>query len=167
MINETFDRANQLLRAFCLIGAKSGVSRDIVVSIPSNFSEIRPSMKASMYRPSAVLQAAVIFLVSVTSVFGQAAKDPRLAGAYSFDRGGWKYVHLEGTPEQIGYQHGYLLASEIADMLQVFKLEDEHLTKRDWQFYRDASKNMLWPHIDAEYQRELTAIAKGAQAKGV
>src|SRR5271154_6556474 len=124
-------------------------------------------MKVIQYRSTALGWAGVIFLVSVTSVFGQAAKDPRLAGAYSFDRGGWKYVHLEGTPEQIGYQHGYLLASEIADMLQVFKLEDEHLTKRDWQFYRDASKNMLWPHIDPEYQRELTAIAEGAQAKGV
>ena len=124
-------------------------------------------MKVIQYRSTALGWAGVIFLLSVTSVFGQAAKDPRLAGAYSFDRGGWKYVHLEGTPEQIGYQHGYLLASEIADMLQVFKLEDEHLTKRDWQFYRDASKNMLWPHIDPEYQRELTGIAEGAKAKGV
>jgi len=124
-------------------------------------------MKASKHYPSALFAATAIFLVSVTSVFGQAAKDPRLAGAYSFDRGGWKYVHLEGTPEQIGYQHGYLLASEIADTLAVFKLEDTHTTKRDWQFFRDASKNMLWSHIDHEYQVEMTAIAEGAKAKGV
>ena len=43
------------------------------------------------------------------------ANDPRLAGAYRFERGKWTYVHLQGTPDQIGYQHGYLLAPEIAD----------------------------------------------------
>lgn len=111
--------------------------------------------------------AVVAVVCFATTLFAQAAKDPRLAGSYTFDRGGWKYVHLEGTPEQVGYQHGYLLSAEIADMLKVLKLEDTHSTKRDWQFFRDASKNMLWPHIDAEYQTELTAIAEGAKAKGV
>ena len=86
---------------------------------------------------------------------------------YRFDRGGWKYVHLEGTPEQIGFQHGQLLAAEIMDLLNVIKLETQHDTKRDWNFYREASRKMLWPHIDAEYQQELTGIAKGAQSKGM
>jgi hypothetical protein len=115
--------------------------------------------------------AGVIALLSLFAAMnralGEDGKDPRLAGAYSFDRGGWKFVHLQGTPEQIGYQHGYLLAAEIADTLEVLKLEDTHSTKRDWQFFRDASKNMLWPHIDEEYRQELTAIAEGAKAKGV
>jgi hypothetical protein len=86
---------------------------------------------------------------------------------YRFERGGWKYVHLEGTPEQIGFQHGQLLAADIADLLNVTKLETQHDTKRDWNFYREASRKMLWPHIEAEYQQELTAIAKGAQSRGV
>src|SRR5271170_4516830 len=121
-------------------------------------------MKIARYFCAAVCAVA---LLSSVSLLAQTTKDPRLAGAYSFDRGGWKYVHLEGTPEQIGYQHGYLLAAEIADTLAVLKLEDTHSTKRDWQFFRDASKNMLWPHIDDEYQRELTGIAEGAKAMGV
>jgi hypothetical protein len=121
-------------------------------------------MKIASFCCAAVCAVA---LLTSASVPAQTAKDPRLARSYSFDRGGWKYVHLEGTPEQIGYQHGYLLAAEIADTLAVLKLEDTHSTKRDWQFFRDASKNMLWPHIDDEYQRELTGIAEGAKAKGV
>ena len=44
-----------------------------------------------------------------------AADNARLKGAYRFDRNGWVYVHLEGSPERIGYQHGYLLAREIED----------------------------------------------------
>ena len=36
--------------------------------------------------------------------------DPRLQKAYRFQQGGWTYVHLEGSPADIGFQHGYLLA---------------------------------------------------------
>ena len=123
-------------------------------------------MRVSQRYRISYLIVAVIFLVSKSALSAQ-AEDPRLSGSYTFDRAGWKYVHLEGTPEQLGYQHGYLLSAEIADTLQVLKLESTHSTKRDWQFFRDASKSMLWPHIDAEYQIELTAIAEGAKAKGV
>lgn len=85
---------------------------------------------------------------------------------YRFDRGGWKFVHLEGTPAEIGYQHGQLLSAEIGDLLSVIKVETRHDTKRDWNFYREAGRKMFWPHIDAEYQQELEGIAKGAQSKG-
>jgi hypothetical protein len=96
-----------------------------------------------------------------------AHKDARLVGSYTFQRGGWTYVHLQGSPSQIGFQHGYILGPQIADALKVFQVEDEHDTKRDWQFYRDAAKNMFWPHIDTEYRAELQGIADGAQARGV
>ena len=86
---------------------------------------------------------------------------------YRFERGGWTYVHLEGTPAEIGYQHGRLLSAEIADLVQVLKLESQHSTKREWSFYREASRKMLWPHIEAEYQQELEGIAKGVQSRGV
>jgi len=94
-------------------------------------------------------------------------QDPRLKGAYTFQQNGWTYVHLEGAPEHIGYQHGYLLATQIADLLNVYHVETLHDTNREWSFYRDAAKNMLWPHIDAEYRAELSGIAEGAAARGV
>src|SRR5271170_1741391 len=116
---------------------------------------------------SAFHHAVVLALLAASTVFAQTAQDSRLAGAYTFHRAGWTFIHLEGAPEQIGFQHGYLLSAEIADTLNVLKLESTHPTGRDWQFFRDASKNMLWPHIDPEYQEELSAIAEGAKAKGV
>ena len=48
----------------------------------------------------------------------------------------------------------------------VIKLETLHDTKRDWDFYREAGRKMLWPHIDAEYQQELEGIAKGVAVQG-
>ncbi len=86
---------------------------------------------------------------------------------YRYERGGWTYLHLQGTPAEIGYQHGYLLAAEIEDTYQVLKLENTHSTRRNWAFFRQASQKMLWPHIDPEYQQELEGIAKGVQAKGI
>ena len=98
---------------------------------------------------------------------GAASSDPRLQNSYRFQKGGWTYVHLEGSPSEIGFQHGYLLAPEIADALEAIKLFDTHQTQRDWEFFRKTAREMLWPHIDAEYQQELQGIADGVKAHGV
>jgi len=79
----------------------------------------------------------------------------------------WTVVRLSGSPKQIGYQHGYLLAPEIADLQKVFLLELTHDTGKDWNFFREAGKNVWWPHIDQEYRDEMQAIADGANARGV
>ena len=86
---------------------------------------------------------------------------------YRFERGGWTYVHLEGAPSQIGFEHGSLLSAEIEDMVRVIRLESTHDTKRSWEFFRESGRKMLWPHIDAEYRQELEGIARGVQSKGV
>jgi len=85
---------------------------------------------------------------------------------YRFERGGWIYLHLEGTPYDIGYQHGYLLAPEIGDAFATVRLEMTHNTGRDWDFFRRAARTMLWHKIDNEYQFELKGIVDGLHAKG-
>ena len=87
-----------------------------------------------------------------------AQSDARLQKAYRFQQGGWTYVHLEGAPSDMGFQHGYLLAPEIADALEAIKLFDTHQTQKDWEFFRTTARQQLWPHIDAEYQQELQKI---------
>jgi hypothetical protein len=94
------------------------------------------------------------------------SKTQSLTG-YRFERGGWTYLHLEGTPAEIGFEHGQLLASEIADLVRVEQIETNHSTGRDWPFYREAARTQLWPRIDEEYRQELKGIAKGVQSKGV
>jgi len=85
---------------------------------------------------------------------------------YRFNNAGWIYVHLEGAPHDLGYENGYLLATEISDAFAVIKLEAEHNTGRDWDFFRRAARQMLWPKIDPEYQQELWGIVDGLQAQG-
>jgi hypothetical protein len=80
---------------------------------------------------------------------------------------GWVFVHLEGTPFNIGFQHGYLLAPEILDAEKVVVLEQTRQSKQDWKFFRNAARDMMWPHIEPEYREELQGIAEGLRAKGV
>jgi hypothetical protein len=95
------------------------------------------------------------------------ASDPRLSGAYRFERNGWIYAHLQGEPDHLGFQHGFLLAPEIEDLLRVVKPLLLQLTKKEWTFYREAALQMLWRKIDPEYQQELDGIVAGLAAKGV
>jgi len=88
-------------------------------------------------------------------------------GSYRIDRGGWIFVHLQGAPSQIGYQHGYRLSAEIQDLLRVIKPFLLETTKRDWAFYRDVAEKILWPGIDEEYRAELDGIVSGLAARGV
>lgn len=88
-----------------------------------------------------------------------------LKRAYRFEDGGWIYVHLEGTPWQVGYQHGYLLGTEILDAMRAVAIDSEYRTKRDWNFYRETARTILWPHVDAEYQQEMQGIAEGVNAR--
>jgi hypothetical protein len=40
-----------------------------------------------------------------------------------------------------------------------------HTTNRDWPFFRQVAREILWPKIDAEYQQELQGIAEGLNAR--
>jgi len=113
--------------------------------------------------------AALGLALSLSSSSSRAStQDGELKGSFRKPAtNGWIFVHLEGTPHQLGYQNGYLLAPEIDDFLKVTILEQSHDNKKDWKFFRDAAQNMMWPHIEAEYREELQGIADGARAHGV
>jgi hypothetical protein len=117
--------------------------------------------------------AAMLVICSAILLAGVAASttpkaDARMKGAFRRPAvSGWTYVHLEGTPGEIGYQHGYLLPAEIQDLYKVFVLELTHDNGKEWNFFRDAAKNVLWPHVEPEYREEMQGIAEGLHAQGV
>jgi hypothetical protein len=105
--------------------------------------------------------------IALSQTANAGSNDARLQKAYRFQKGGWTYVHLQGSPSEIGFQHGYLLAPEIQDAFEAIKLFDTRETHRDWEFFRTTARQILWPHIDREYQEELQGIADGVKAHGV
>jgi hypothetical protein len=121
-----------------------------------------------MRRAAAIVLICAAILTATVAASKAPKPDERLKSAVRRPAvNGWTYVHLEGTPAEIGFQHGYLLATEIQDMQKVFALELTHDDGKDWNFFRDAAKNVLWPHIEQEYREELQGIADGLNAQGV
>ena len=54
----------------------------------------------------------------------------------------------------------------IAEMKQIAALELSHDLKKDWTFFRDAARTMMWPRIEQEYRDELQGITDGVTARG-
>ena len=108
------------------------------------------------------------FLVSAAPPARDPQTDSRLKKAFRRpEQNGWNYVHLEGTPAEIGYQHGFLLAPEIEDVQKVVVLGLVHDSKKEYAFFRAAAEKVLWPHVEPQYREELKGIAEGLKAKGV
>ena len=118
-------------------------------------------------RRTTVFSALLLLALALTLVSREPQTDPRLKKASrAAEHAGWIQVHLEGTPGEIGYQHGYLLAAEIQDNLRVISTEMTHDEKKDWEFFRKTAQEVLWPHVEQEYRDELTGIVEGQKAHG-
>jgi hypothetical protein len=116
---------------------------------------------------AAVLLALAFSLVHISRASHEPPADPRLQKAVRLaERNGWIQVHLEGSPGEIGFQHGYLLAAEIQDNFKDISTEVVHDEKKDWAFFRKTAQEVFWPHIEPEYRQELTGIVDGLKAHG-
>ena len=83
------------------------------------------------------------------------------------DHNGWTFVHLEGTPAEIGFQHGFLMAPEIEDAQRVVAAGLVHDSRKDYAFFRTAAEKVLWPHVETQYREELKGIVEGLKARNV
>jgi len=114
---------------------------------------------------------ALILLMATAQVatYAVAPKGNKLlAGAYRLDKNGWIFVHLEGNPFQIGYQHGYLLADNIntswSAAIHVYWSEEEF---GDWWYVaRDIARQYVWRKIPAECRVEIIGIVAGLKVAG-
>src|SRR5271170_6157421 len=101
-----------------------------------------------MRRISVHFAAAVLLLAALSLRAQTPNSGAHMKGAFRRPaQNGWVFVHLEGAPFDLGYQHGYLLFREIEDAEKVVVLEQTHGGRHDWNFFRDAAKDMMWPQI--------------------
>jgi hypothetical protein len=87
-----------------------------------------------------------------------------MATASRSEKNGWIVVHIEGSPDVIGYQHGYLLANEIINLRDAMSVMNENQTGKKWDFYRDEAFRLFWTKMPEEYQKEIDGIARGVNA---
>ena len=135
----------------------------------------------------------IFFLISVnyfTCIHAE-GKDISISSAENFEKGyryniqGWIYLHIEGDPHERGYQHGYLLANEIVDMLnrwshtihfqktiskiskRVSELRYNKIAEKWWDFCRNQCDKLYWDKFPIEYKQEIIGIVDGVNAKGI
>jgi len=111
----------------------------------------------------------ILYLAAIILVLGcsnsKQSKPDRLAKASRENKNGWIYVHLEGSPIDIGYQHGFLLANDIDTSIQSVSYLLQHDTHRDWAFYRSAAKIFYGTNLIGSIKTRSMALLKGCRRK--
>src|SRR5439155_6842264 len=82
------------------------------------------------------------------------------------DHDGWMFAHLEGTPERIGFQHGYLFADEIATVVGAMRATVPRETGESWDRFRQTAERIFWPRVPDDLRAEIDGIVAGARARG-
>jgi hypothetical protein len=109
----------------------------------------------------------VACIVAFCATLPLSAADPRLAGSFRKPaENGWIFVHLAGSPTARGFQHGYLLSSEIEDAQRAVQLSITHEVNHSWPELRTVAAKLSWPKVPDEYRQELAGIVDGLHAKG-
>jgi len=83
------------------------------------------------------------------------------------ERAGWVYLHIEGQARERGFQHGYLMAKEIAESLRVRRALWAYQTATEWIWLVTKSKTMITPKVDAENLAEIDGIVEGLKTAGI
>ncbi len=112
-----------------------------------------------------VLSFTIIILLS-TLIYSQQVKTEYLKGAYRYEKNGWIFIHLEGEPFQIGYQHGYLLSKEIAQTIQNIKYYLENIVGKPWSYFRNVVEKIHEVKTPLEYKQEMKGISAALNDKG-
>jgi len=90
-----------------------------------------------------------------------------LSKANRHEKNGWIYLHIEGKPEERGFQHGYLLAKEIKEALRQTAEVWHYQTAMSWEWMVTRSAELFNSKIDAENMAEMEGIVEGMKAAGV
>ncbi len=84
-----------------------------------------------------------------------------------------KILKLKGSPYEIGFQHGYMLADKIDLMVNRTMLATAAYVARQSNCDNERAMEKLWagqkaaePFVPEEFMTEMKGIAEGAQAKG-
>jgi hypothetical protein len=90
-----------------------------------------------LFFPALLLCLLVISCNTASTKKGSHTHDQIMDKASRTEKNGWIFVHLQGPPEVIGYQNGFLLANEILDLRGALGTLYGKTTGKNWDFYRN------------------------------
>jgi len=89
-----------------------------------------------------------------------------LLKANRHQKNGWTYLHIEGSPRERGFQHGYLMTKEIEEAIRMLSVSWNYQTAMDWKWLMNKAAEMLTPKIDTENLAEIDGIVEGMRSNG-
>jgi hypothetical protein len=89
-----------------------------------------------------------------------------LSKANRHEKNGWIYLHIEGSPEERGFQHGYLLSKEIKESIRVLSEVWKYQTAMKWSWFVDSAHDILTTKTDPENLAEIDGMVEGMKAAG-
>ena len=89
-----------------------------------------------------------------------------LSKANRHEKNGWIYIHIEGTPTERGFQHGYLLAKEIKESIRELSEIWHYQTALEWPWLVQKAGGMFTAKVDSENIIEINGIVEGMKAAG-
>jgi hypothetical protein len=89
-----------------------------------------------------------------------------LSKANRHEKNGWIYLHIEGNPEERGFQHGYLLSKEIKESIRILSEVWKYQTAMKWSWYVDRAHDILTPKTDPENLAEIDGMVEGMKSAG-
>ena len=83
------------------------------------------------------------------------------------EKNGWIYLHIEGAPHERGFQHGYLLASEIKEAVRMLGEAWKYQTAMEWSWLVQKAGEILTARVDSENLAEIDGMVEGIKTAGV
>ena len=93
----------------------------------------------------------------------------RVKNGFSYEKNGWTYISIKGTPSERGYAHGYLIADKFKRIQEMMKFMCVSEYGETWEYFIEAGRVNLKPTIMQsfrEYYDEMNGIAEGCCAGG-
>lgn len=129
-----------------------------------------------MLRPLAValiICALALCIASCGSSTASQAPKPapgslKTAGkGYRFESNGWIYLHVEGSPNDRGFQNGKLMAPEMKRLIDAISFNMKNDMAAGWSGLTKGAQEVFMSKIDPEYLEEMRGISDGAKSAGV
>ncbi len=115
-----------------------------------------------------VLSLCLLLISTIALAATETEKVYSLDGkGYRYEKDGWIYVHIEGEPFERGFQHGYLVADQLAEIRKSLEYLTYWDSGKDWGFFVEQAEKMWECHIDSEIMQEICGIAAGTTYAGI
>jgi len=93
----------------------------------------------------------------------------KIKNGMSYDKNGWKYIHIYGKPKERGYAYGYLCAKEFKEIQKILKFLMMEAYGENWDLFIEKISNDFKDMTKKEFPElyeEMVGISEGLNAAG-